>query len=381
MKNRYLLHLQTILKLNNTTNKYIMKHLLLLILTSSSLLTKAQRLEIGDANLYITETTYIIDTYRFNEESDRAFVKKNNIKSIKQSNDCYADEKNGKFVNLEDCEETLSVTTDDKGNLETLKIDKDKIVYTYNDANQLIGLKETQEDDYTEEYLYAYHSNGKISLVKGYSESKLKFEFRFEYSNNNLLVIQYYKSIGDNSGKTWAPSTYTERTVYTYDDQKRLIGEITYREDKIEKETEVNYTDGGLFIEKKKKEGLQYTYVSEESFQFDERGNRTAHFYYDYKGKLEKKYFYYYNEANDIEKVEKLAYDWEYYNGLQSKTTYRYKNSNITDETFLWIPSNRETVTTYEYKFDKKGNWVEKVEIIGNSSDPKKVSPRQIKYN
>ena len=64
---------------------------------------------------------------------------------------------------------------------------------------------------------------------------------------------------------------------------------------------------------------------------------------------------------------------------LVDKTTYHYdENDNVIkrfgperrmsyDEDYTYVPALENITTTYKYKYDQYGNWVEQVEIIDNN--------------
>lgn len=142
---------------------------------------------------------------------------------------------------------------------------------------------------------------------------------------------------------------------YTYDDNWNLIEENSYND------------DGSLFRRHK--------------YEIDNKGNVIKSNEYDQAGILITSNIYTYDENNN--KVEWAEYDS---NGkLEIKSNYKYdKQNNIieinTDFPELENSFGRIGTTYYNYEYDKRGNWIKRIEFVGTGKKAKKITYRTITY-
>ncbi|MDL2296644.1 hypothetical protein LJC68_09940 [Bacteroidales bacterium OttesenSCG-928-B11] len=189
---------------------------------------------------------------------------------------------------------------------------------------------------------YQYDSLGNLVKSTHYNpDGSLYSYFTFAYKDNVLVEknITYYKD--------GAPMRY----CFRYDQKGNLLEEIDYD------------AYGKLF------KGWQYSYnsrdqVTEERFYlpygclYDK-----VKFEYDFAGNLIKKLFY--DMEGVLYREEHFTYDQHGY--LVQESKIRYRGYKLNTETF-----------SYQYQFDDKGNWINKMVNMNNIHSHTVV--REIEY-
>lgn len=186
---------------------------------------------------------------------------------------------------------------------------------------------------------YTYDEEGKLLNVKSINTDRGDFvasESKYHYDNGLLMKIDKY---------VWGKPS--ETVTYAYDDQKRVVKEITIDEHESSVYQVVHYiyddeskkfseSDYQILVVRHYKEGklIQET--------VDDRGDVTLTTY-EYSGDRLKRSLV---QGSD---------------GSSAETTYGKSGEKLTskDKTPLDSLRNRYNNYTYDYKYDNKGNWIE----------------------
>ncbi len=342
-----------------------MKHLLLTFLTVTTIATtQAQDFDL---------IGYI--------EIDAKRIKATKIKSIKEESDCYVEQENPPYK-YEDCEQTYLEKYDKDGNLILLKTYDDDgelestSTYTYKN-NKIVNYTNDDGED-IETQIFTYNNTGLLSEKKEYDNKTLEEKTTYSYNTKGLLIEEIRvrpKSEG------FGGSPY-KKTIYKYNANGKCTHETSYNKSGYETNALMyEYNNNGLtVIEKEKYDGA---FVKMYEKTTDSRGNVIESILYDFNGKQEKRMVETYDSSNNRLTYE--AYDKNNMFFERITETYNAKNDPI-DYT-LFIPKERynrtkdsKSVTKYWYKYDSKGNWIEKASYEEGEDYPTNHVKRTIKY-
>lgn len=222
--------------------------------------------------------------------------------------------------------------------------------------------------------IYEFNEDGLIVRFSMISSSellkKLSFSVRYKYDENDALLET------ENFGYD---GTFSSKTLYNYNGEL-LIEANTYDEfnSKIKHET-FEYDSNGL--------------LSTHNLY---RGSSLKEYYkYHYKNGalfLKEKYNGDYNTLRFVSRYEKEKevlrespsgdmYIYYNENGLPSyiKNGKSYMDSfNMSSEDIIEFAGSSDA--SYEYKYDSYGNWIEKVELVGDGKIPTRLEQRTITY-
>jgi len=211
---------------------------------------------------------------------------------------------------------------------------------------------------------YSFDKQGNIIEIENYrKDNKLDSKKVFEYIQGKLSSINFFNSIG----------TATKTTLYNYDDNGNLASQKKYNNpDKLQYETSYIFNQKGqLTTEQKLIPSINYT--MKENYTYDDFNNLIVK---TKKARIgtTRETFRYNSKGLPIKKSEYNAMD-----ELFSIIEYEYNEQN--DKVSLKKYDTENTMTyneNYEYSYDTKGNWIEKISF----KNGKKVSKehREINY-
>lgn len=239
-----------------------------------------------------------------------------------------------------------------------------------------------------------------------------------DYEKGELLDNENYILYFDESGNLSESSSFSKtgkltfKTVYKYRDGIS-IGSINYSSNgEISTEIQTEY-DGDILLSRTiidpdahelKKYGIDNP--TNQKFDFSNDGKRITGFVRTDDGVKKEQYIYKWNgntvditshdlngtptghhrteEYDDLNRQIKLIYE----NGITCEVKYNdkglpvyLKNAHITKGTVIFDPYNKtEKISHLTYKYDKKGNWIERVEYDGEIKKPISISEQTIKY-
>lgn len=276
-----------------------------------------------------------------------------------------------------------------------------KYSYQYDNKNRVIE-KTIYENgrDIVRKILYEYNYAGNKTKETIYTlndEEDLSVDSRklFKYDKSNILIEEIHIS----DGKEY-------KTTYEYNEKGKLSKEISSEREILYSYDNNNKVTKTCIREDKK------PWWKEEDF-YDSNGNKTSSIHYDDMNKINNRYFYRYNEKNQMVLDSSIDSNGEglFLNKLFYKNdTLRYKESVsshwlISSEHDFGVKSGegRFEYTTYqvldksgnvieemidyvlvqqlefEYKeFDSKGNWTKR--LIKEFGKPYRIETREIKY-
>jgi|SRR5690554_1154702 len=238
----------------------------------------------------------------------------------------------------------------------------------YNENGNITEMRKYDSPEKTlDKYVYNYDKKGNLIKENKYnSNEKLESKKIYKYDDKlNLIELNKYNS----------ERILESKEIYRYDYKENMVESNEYNSDGTleskgiyEYNDKENLTEGKLYYSNGK---LYYEFIQKRS----DKGNM-----------VEKNYWYSFDGASEINYI--LKYD-EKCNLIESKM-YHNKELEHTrvckyDENNNQIEENRYDsfgklieVQKYKYKYDDKGNWMEKIEY--ENDIPKKITEREIEY-
>lgn len=230
-----------------------------------------------------------------------------------------------------------------------------KIVETKYSSLQYYKSKEKNPE--ATKHIYTFNIRNLITQIEDFDSSEKPYKTRIAtYKNNNLVnisqdfpnktftILNSYKY--DGSNRLIEKRFLNQIAYYTYNKLGQLVEKDTYYDDKSLKDKVIN------------------TYVNNQ---------KKISIYKDYDGKTYFKTEKKYNTSNrETEELDYLSDE----KTISSKRYTEYdKYGNITKHT----PFYSDVLTvTYFYKYDSKGNWIEKMEFRDGKEEEKTI--RAIEY-
>ena len=239
-----------------------------------------------------------------------------------------------------------------------------------------------------------------------------------DYEKGELLDTDNYILNFNESGNLSESSSFSKtgkltfKTEYKYRDGLS-IGSIHYSSNgEISTEIQTEY-DGDILLSKTiidpgahelKKYGIDHPI--NQKFDFSNDGKRITGFVRTDDGVKKEQFIYKWNgntveitshdlngtstghhrieEYDDLNRQIKLIYE----NGITCEVKYNdkglpvyLKNAHITTGTVIFDPYNKtEKISHLKYKYDKKGNWIERIEYEGEMKKPISISEQTIQY-
>ena len=212
-----------------------------------------------------------------------------------------------------------------------------------------------------------------------------------------------YNQKGNRVEEFWRFNEETSRKEYVYDEVENCVELLSYNPSNEVEERGVFVYEKGIL-----REELYYNakneLFSKLEYTFDENGNLTKLSEYDPKGILEEshtskfkdgleqeRYTYYYDENNILVTKYEYVYDknrnliegllYDNAKNLLGRWVYAYDEfQNLISEESIDAEEVLVEKRTYTYKYDEKGNWVERITYDGVENEPRVITKRQFEY-
>ena len=272
----------------------------------------------------------------------------------------------------------------------------DKQVYVYDERDILIEENRYNSNgELLDKQVYVYDERDILIEDNIYrSDGKLSFKTIYKSDHkNNIVEEDLYNSKGKLKSKTINKydinGNKIEEVISDYEEMKLVNGKIKmvydynkpkditkylYRYDK-------NRNMKEMILSKENDED----YGFKSSYKFDENNYMIEEATYSLKDKLKYKFTYKRDKRGNV--IEENSYDSN--NELQwtSISKYdKYGNEEVRQHKAIKEVDNYKgepepvgtTNTKYKYKYDEKGNWIEKIEYVNYI--PKKIIEREIEY-
>lgn len=268
------------------------------------------------------------------------------------------DKLNGKVQSMT---ETKFVTYDE------LKKKNSKTTVFDHNGNVLIEKRYHPDGSLNSKDIYQYDANG--LPFKGYYSDQKTYAVS-EYNKEGKLVEEKYYNAYNNSLLNTSKHRYNEEgnkvEVNYYNSSNDLDFKLNYEYDKKGNKIEVKSFNMNKPVSNKVM-----------AFKYDQNGNLLEESQHNSKKGLDWKIVYLYDKQSN--KIQRKFYNR--HNALESNRFLFYnKNRYLTGWNEYDTDGNLIYQTTFKY--DKKGNWIEKTEVMTSLYNPPKyLYVREIKYN
>lgn len=204
----------------------------------------------------------------------------------------------------------------------------------------------------TEKNIYKYDSKGnQIESVLYYPDGSILFKFVYKYDSKGNQIEE---TILERDG------SINQKYTFKYDSKGNKLGGFNYDKDgKLLCEYTYKYDSDGYII-CEKWIGSEYSCSKRKSNVYNKKGNCTKRYFYDEDDSLFSVSTFKYDSKGNI--VEHNIYTQDDILELISYTKYD-KNGNIIEGTIYYPDGILSSITTFKYKYDKMGNWVQKKEF------------------
>ena len=291
------------------------------------------------------------------------FFSCNNQESLKQieKNDV---EKDGLIGKVKILEEKNFIATEKFGKPIKLKL-QDWRITTFNILGNIIE----------EKTLYDDGEICSISKIKYNTENKI-IERTHVCGENSDIGKYIYDKNGNNIEFTYYQNgEISVKQINKFDKNNNLIDHRLYQYDGILKDKTLSkFNDYNLEIESEEYsfDGTSCVLTNKKTIEYDNKGNLIEEKNYDEKGNLEFIYKYVYDEKNnEIEKI--LSKD----NSFEKNTRTLDKFNNCI-KGFEYLNNNLKSNFTNNYKYDKKGNWIQRIHF--NNDIANRIDEKNIEY-
>ena len=238
---------------------------------------------------------------------------------------------------------------------------------TYNAELKFGAIKKGEQSNSKENNKYFNFNENEIKIEDGeyISYDQIQIKRLYIYNDKNILTqTSGYNLNGDFLGKLTYEIDSQGDLIETNDfnSKNEFMGKTIYTRDNNGNAIETNIYDS--------MGNLKSKFTSDH----DSKGRILESIYYDSNGELlEKKYIKYDNKGRIIER--KLIIDTSIF--IQN---FKYDNKETDDLTVMIKSENYSIIseTIYTYKYDKNGNWIEKISI--EDEVPKIIVEREIEY-
>lgn len=217
------------------------------------------------------------------------------------------------------------------------------------------------------EMTYEAVDNGrKLETGKRAAPSWKKDTYRLFDKKGNMVEEYLYRNDGE----------LKYRNTFTYNSNDQKIEELTFKPDStLWYKYILKYNTEGHLTEKILTKSDDHQ-ISNWLFQYDNHGNKTEeNQFFPNRSEPTLKTVYKYDKRGN--KVEEYMYNGE--NTLIAKWLSKYDDKNrIIEEDYYYSDGSLNAKETYNYEFDKKGNWIR--QIISEDGTPKFIVLREIIY-
>lgn len=248
-----------------------------------------------------------------------------------------------------------------------------KWTYKYDDAGNMVEENDYPDGSLFTKYSYKYDDAGNVAEEEDYdADGKLFDRYSYKYEGNRMVEEINYATDG---------SVYSKST-YKYDKSGNMIEKNEYNsKGKLNSTSTFSFDSRDNIIKK----GGTSAYANRWAYIYDDDGNIVEMDKYDFDNKLREKCKYSHNT------VEKIVIDYETDNhGLpDDNSPMKAKEIIIKDDNGNVIERNEYTFqggfisylsrsNTYKYKFDDRGNWIERIQ--SENGVPQYITERNYEY-
>jgi len=238
----------------------------------------------------------------------------------------------------------------------------DTIVYKYDNNYNVISINSKIyycESHYNENFIthFKYNDNGnKIEESEYKFDGSLIRKYIYKYDDKgNRIEISQYKSDGSLGGKY----------ICKYDDKGNKTERSWYKSDgSLDWKCICKYDYKGNEVERSwyKSDGsLDWTCI----YKYDDNGNKIEESEYKPDGQNEWKDIFKYDDSGNNE-----GKSWHKSDGSFKEKKMYNNHGDITEDEY----------NGYEYKYDKQGNWIEKITYKGEARISELITERKIEY-
>lgn len=212
-------------------------------------------------------------------------------------------------------------------------------------------------------YFYKYDDRKNMieecQYVK-YDNQLIKRTYRSTYiydAKGNKIEAKKY-------GVNMSDSTAYDRWTFVYDEHGNMTEETLYDfyDDTLftyDYKDIYIYDDRGNMTENKRVFFPDTTFAYKEIYIYDDKGNKIEENFIYREGHKSKFTFDYDDKGNKIEAIE-----WNF-DSIVTKDTYKYDDrGNLIEEHRNGMWGDVNCKSTYKYKFDNNGNWIEKTTMF-----------------
>lgn len=248
-----------------------------------------------------------------------------------------------------------------------------KWTYEYDKSGNMV-----EENDYPEgvlitRYAYQYDDAGNMTEESDFdSNGKLFDKYSYKYDGKNLIEEINYDSDG----------SVIFRSAYKYDKSGNLIEKNEYNSKGGLSDTSTYAYDDKDNMTKK---GGTSSNACRWTYSYDKDGNMFEKFRYDCDDRLREKFTY---SKNVIERIQ-TDYEMNQHRLPDDEVRERTKEIITTNDNGNIIERKEYTfegrficyltrTTTYEYKYDEKGNWIERIQ--SENDTPQYITEREYEY-
>jgi len=241
---------------------------------------------------------------------------------------------------------------------------KNKWIRKY-DSNQNL-IESNKNGSFKQTYKYDDKGNRieRIFLENNSLATRFSYRETYRYDDKGNKTERYRYSLDD---------SIILKETYKYDEKRNMIEWNYYRssEDSLTDRKTYKYDDNGNQIEYNYTSFLDSSFNKREVTKYDEKGNIIENITYNRDGNLVSTSVFIYNNKGNL--IETKLYSSN--GGLDQRKTYHYdKVGNLVS----WISFDGFDKRKCEYKFDKKGNWIKKIEF--ENGKLLSITEREIEY-
>lgn len=238
-----------------------------------------------------------------------------------------------------------------------------KSVYQYdNKGNSFIEENYEDKSNLADETVYEYDKKGR--LIKFYTKNAPMSENVLIYDKKNNQIDMLAQGVGEERLIT--------KYVFKYDKKGRLINQSAYLFEGNLVESSKLKTDGSEEEMLKSRYNYKGLPTAKLDYQYNKNGDLIALEYRNYYG-IKISISIQYDPKKNWKKEVTYTIDEQGNKEQTSSVVYVYNKTEIPKEV-----SENSTLITYNYQYDFKGNWIERVEYV--DGEVYKVAKREIEY-
>jgi len=257
--------------------------------------------------------------------------------------------------------------------VEEVKYDKgfdpvQKTIFAYDSKNTPIGRSFLGHNgELVEKYIYTYAQGRMTDSIRldRYGNQVEKNSWQYDARGNRIREISLRNSDSSviNTAYDYNPAGKLLRLSRKHSFDNKLDFVLVYK-----------YDDKGNMINEEKRYRSGITDDKKE-YSYDSSGNKVGFIRYTAEGKIIERFSYAYHKNGNL--AEENKYDSV--GMLISRLVYKYDEKNNETERSRYLSSGKpEVQITWDYEYDKQGNWIVKTLLINGTIA--RVTKREIEY-